>query len=163
MCGRGLWVVAGRLRHSPTLSTGVRSLTNYRSAADNLAIGRNRRIISYEHLLTSFPSTPMATRRLHSTKATNGEKHRAVDEAHDHEHHSPNYNHTTAHDRTHDHGDEDHNHNHSHSHSHGIFSAFGHTHSREDASTAGAEKIVEALKGGSESSRCFAWQVSIQT
>ncbi|KAF9648557.1 hypothetical protein BDM02DRAFT_3155671 [Thelephora ganbajun] len=88
----------------------------------------------------------MATRMLHSTKVTNGEKHHSVDEVHHHEHH--NHNHTT-HDHVHDHEHEDHNHNHDHSHSHGIFNAFGHTHSREDTSTAGAEKIVEALKGGS--------------
>jgi len=86
----------------------------------------------------------MTTRRLNSTKATNGEKRHAVDEVHDHEH-------TTTHNHTHDHDHEDHSH--SHSHSHGIFGAFGHAHSREDASTAGAEKIVEALKGGSTSRR----------
>ena len=84
----------------------------------------------------------MTTRRLHSTKATNGEKRPTVDEVHDHEH-------TPAHNHTHDHDHGDHSHN--HSHSHGIFGAFGHTHSREDATTAGAEKIVEALKGGSAS------------
>ena len=89
----------------------------------------------------------MATRRLNSTKATNGDKHQPVDEAHDHdrERHSHNHSNTTAHDHDHEH------HNHNHSHSHGIFGAFGHTHSREDATTAGAEKIVEALKGGSTS------------
>jgi len=92
----------------------------------------------------------MATRMLHSTKATNGEKPHTVDEVHE-SHHSHNHNHTTTHDHTHDHDHEDHNHGHSDSHSHGIFGAFGHTHSREDTTTAGAEKIVEALKGGSAS------------
>jgi hypothetical protein len=87
----------------------------------------------------------MATQMLHSTKATNGVKRPSADKAHDHER---DLDRTT---QTHNHDQEDHNHNHSHSHSHGIFSAFGHTHSREDTSTAGAEKIVEALKGGSES------------
>jgi hypothetical protein len=86
---------------------------------------------------------------LHSTKATNGEKHKPVDEGHDREHnHSRNNDHTTSHDHTPDHDQNHEDQNHSHSHSHGIFGAFGHTHSREDASTAGAEKIVEALKGG---------------
>ena len=126
-------------------------MTNYRPATNDLAVGRSRRKIGYGHTLTSFPSTAMATRRLHSTKATNGEKRHAVEEVHDHEHH----NHTAAHDHTHDHDDEDHTHGHSHSHSHGIFGAFGHTHSREDANTAGAEKIVEALKGGSASPHPF--------
>lgn len=89
---------------------------------------------------------------LHSTKATNGEKHNTVDEVHDHEHHhSHDDNHTTTHDHARDHDHEDNNHGHGHSHSHGIFGAFGHTHSREDTTTAGAEKIVEALKGGSAS------------
>lgn len=86
----------------------------------------------------------MTTRRLHSTKATNGEKRHAADEVQDHEH-------TTTDNHTHDHDHDHEDHSHSHSHSHGIFGAFGHTHSREDGSTAGAEKIVEALKGGSTS------------
>lgn len=146
MCGRGLCVVAGRLHYPPTLSRSLTYLTVPSSAVNNsLTIGIKRRRISYGYTLASLPSIPMATRMLHSTKATNGVKRPSADEAHDHEH---NHNHTT---NTHNHDQEDHNHNHSHSHSHGIFSAFGHTHSREDTSTAGAEKIVEALKGGSES------------
>ena len=145
MCGRGLCVVAGRLQHPPTLSRGLRSLTNCRPAANHcLTIGRSRRKISYGHPFASFPSTPMTTRRLHSTKATNGEKRHAADEVQDHEH-------TTTDNHTHDHDHDHEDHSHSHSHSHGIFGAFGHTHSREDGSTAGAEKIVEALKGGSTS------------
>ena len=143
MCGRGLCVVAGRLHHPPTLSRGLKSLTNCRPAANHcLTIGRNRRKISYGHPFASFPSTPMTTRRLHSTKATKDEQRHGVDEAHDPKH-------TTTHNHTHDHNHEVHDH--SHSHSHGIFGAFGHTHSREDATTAEAEKIVEALKGGSTS------------
>jgi hypothetical protein len=152
MGGRGLCAVAGRLHHPPTLSRGLRSLINYPPAGNGLSIGRTGRRVGYRHVLTSFPSTPMATRRLNSTKATNGVKTHAVGEAHDHEQHHPhNSSHTTAHDHTHDHGHEDHNHSHGHSHSHGIFGAFGHTHSREDTTTAGAEKIVKALKGGSAS------------
>jgi len=144
MWGRGLCAVAGRLHYPPTPSRGFRYLTNHPPAANNLAIGINSGRISHGNILASFRSTPMTTRILHSTKATNGEKHRTVDKVHDHEpHDSRNHSHTTAHDH------EDHNNNHSHSHSHGIFGAFGHTHSREDTTTAGAEKIVEALKGGS--------------
>jgi hypothetical protein len=158
MCGRGLCVAAGRLYHPPTLRTGLRSLVaNHRPAVNAPATGiRSQREISYGYGPASFPSIPMATRMLHSTKATNGEKHNTVDEVNDHENHSHNHNHTTAHDHTHDHDHEDHNHGHNHSHSHGIFGAFGHAHSREDTTTAGAEKIVEALKGGSASRRLSA-------
>lgn len=163
MCGRGLCAVAGRLHYLPTLRTGLRSLTNYPPAVNTTpAIGiRARRKISYGHTLASFRSTPMATRMLHSTKATNGEKPHAADEVHTHGHHQPpDHKDTTAHDQTHDHDHEDHNH--SHSHSHGIFGAFGHTHSREDTTTAGAEKIVEALKGG-RASRYHSAKVPMMT
>jgi len=149
MWGWRLCAVAGRLYHPQKFRTGLRSLANHRSAVSTLAVGiRNRRKIDYGRTVATFPSIPMSTRVHHSTKAKNDEKQRTADEVHDHEHHNPpGNNHTAAHD--HDH--EDDNHNHSHSHSHGIFGAFGHTHSREDTNTSGAQKIVEALKGGSAS------------
>lgn len=160
MCGRALWLCAfaGRLNHPPTLSRGLRYFTIHSPAVNSgLTIWIRRRRIGYAP--TSLPSIPMATRMLNSTKATNGEKRHSVDEANHHDHnHSDSRNcTTTAHNHTpdHDHDHENHDHGHSHSHSHGIFSAFGHTHSREDTSTAGAEKIVEALKGGSASCQCF--------
>lgn len=157
MCGLVLCALAGRLNHPPTLSRGLRYWTIHSSAVnDGLRIGIRRRRISYGYASTVSPSIPMATRMLHSNKATNGEKHNPVDEVDHHEHsHSHNHNPTThKHTPDHDHDHEDHDHSHSHSHSHGIFGAFGHTHSREDTSTAGAEKIVEALKGGSTSCQC---------
>jgi hypothetical protein len=157
MRSRGFRAVAGRLHHPPTLSRCFRYLTIHPAAVnDSFTIGIRRRWIGYGDTFTSFPSIPMATHMPYSTKATNGEKPCTVDPAHDHERSpSHNHNHTTTPSPApdHDHGHENHDHNdhsHSHSHSHGIFSAFGHTHSREDSSTAGAEKIVEALKGGSE-------------
>jgi hypothetical protein len=148
MCSRELCAVAGRLHYPPTSSRSLRYLTTHSSAVNsNLTIGIKRRRISYEYALPSLPSIPMATRMLHSTKATNAVKHPPADAAHDHGH---NHNHATSnHTHNSEHDQEDHNH--SHSHSHGIFGAFGHTHSREDASTAGAEKMVAALTGGSGS------------
>lgn len=149
MCGRGLCAVAGRLHYPPTLRTGLlRSLVNYQPAVDTLTTRiRSRQKITYGRAFASFPSIPMTTRMLYSTKGSNSEKNHTSDEVHGHEHHHSHNNNST----THDHDHEDHNHTHSHSHSHGIFGAFGHTHSREDSTTAGAAKIVEALKGGSAS------------
>ena len=149
MCGRVLCAMSpGRLNHPPTLSRGLRYLT-IRSSAVNNSVGIRRKRVSYGYPSTSFPSIPMATRMLQSNKATNGKKHQLVDE----DGHSSS---TTTHNHPpdHDHDHQGHGHSHNHSHSHGIFSAFGHTHSREDASTAGAEKIVEALKGGSALCQC---------